>query len=169
MSDQNYKLDSFRYFDRAEIHKGFYNTDDITKALCSIRFEDYLEEPEDDEFPYYSAHQLLCGSCHIFALSLQKLLGYNTYVIRGINGKSFHAFCQLHKDGRWFYVDARGVTSSFNEFMDVAKTFVKDEYTINPIVQADIDDWKQDDKFYDKAAAFAEAIIEKYKSYYKAD
>ena len=53
--------------------------------------------------------------------------------------------------------------------MDVAKTFVTDEYTINPIVQADIDDWKQDDKFYDKAAAFAEAIIEKYKSYYKAD
>ena len=169
MADIESNLKDFRYFDRPEIHKGFYNYSDITKALCSIHYEDFFEEPEDDEFPYYSAHQLLCGSCHVFALTLQKNLGYSPYVIRGIKGRSFHVFCQVHKDGRWFYIDARGVTSSFNEFMDIAKVFVSDEYTIKSVDQSDIDEWKKDDNYYDEAVAFSEAIIGKYKTFYSVN
>lgn len=75
----------------------------------------------------------------------------------------------MHKDGRWFYIDARGVTSSFNEFMDIAKVFVSDEYTIKSVDQSDIDEWKKDDNYYDEAVAFSEAIIDKYKTFYSVN
>lgn len=115
---------SFEYFGW---NKGFYNDEDISKSLTRIRYSDFFVEPDDDEFPYDSAYPLLCGSCHYFALSLQKLLNYNAYIIEGNNKKGFHVFCQVYRNKKWYYVDARGVTSSFDEFMDVAKIFVSDE------------------------------------------
>ena len=50
--------------------------------------------------------------------------------------------------------------------MEVAKEFVSDEYTIRPVSATDIDEWKEDDNYYEEAQAFAVAVIEKYKSYY---
>ena len=32
--------------------------------------------------------------------------------------------------------------------------------------QYDIEEWKNDDKYYSEAVAFAEAMIDKYKDYY---
>lgn len=158
--------DRFITFCRSGRHKGFYHDPDIMDALCSVDYEDFMEVPDDDDFPYSSAHQLLRGSCHHFALGLEKVLGYTPYIIEGNNKKSFHAFCQIYRNGTWFYVDARGVTSSFDEFMEVAKEFVSDEYTIRPVSATDIDEWKKDDNYYEEAQAFAVAVIEKYKSYY---
>lgn len=123
----------FRLFNRCNRHKGFYNDDVPTDSLQEIRYTDFFDEPDDEDFPYCSAYQLLCGSCHLFALSLNKILGHNVYVIEGINDRGFHVFCQINKHKEWYYVDARGITSSFGEFMDIAQTFVTDEYTIRPI------------------------------------
>ena len=36
-------------------------------------------------------------------------------------------------------------------------------------IKKEIKEFKKDDKFYDKAVAFAEAIIERYEAYYKVD
>ena len=161
--DGNEALISFRHIGW---HKGFYKEENITDALCSVLYENFLEVPEDEEFPYFSAGQLLRGSCHHFVLGLEKVLGYTPYIIEGKNRKSFHAFCQIYKGGLWFYVDARGVTTSFDEFMDVAKEFVSDEYIIRPVEANDLTEWKKDDKYFDIATAFAVAVIEKYKHYY---
>lgn len=89
------ELRSFGYYGW---HKGFYNDEDITNSLTSIRYSDFFVEPDDDEFPYDSAYPLLCGSCHQFALSLQKLLNYKVYIIEGNNQKGFHAFCQVYRN-----------------------------------------------------------------------
>ena len=78
-------------------HKAFSNEDDFSKVLCSINYTDFFEYPDDDEFPYDSAHSLLCGSCHHFALALNKVMGYNAYIIQGNDKKGFHAFCQIYK------------------------------------------------------------------------
>ena len=100
-------------FERYEEHKGFYNYSEGEKALCNIMYSDFFKYPEDnDEFPYVSAHALLCGSCNHFAMSLSKIFNYNPYIIEGKNDKSFHVFCQIYKNRRWYYVDARGITSS---------------------------------------------------------
>lgn len=85
-------------FERYEEHKGFYNCAEGEKALCNIMYSDFFEYPdEDDDFPYSSAHELLCGSCNHFAMSLSKIFNYNPYIIEGNNKRGFHVFCQIHK------------------------------------------------------------------------
>ena len=101
-------------------HKGFYHDDNITESLGKIKYTDFFDYPDDDDFPYYSASSLLCGSCNHFALSLKNVFKYTPYIIEGNYSKGFHAFCQLYKAGTWYYIDARGITSSFDEFMKIA-------------------------------------------------
>ena len=147
-------------------HKGFYNDDDCENTLLHIRYSDYGEVPDDDMFAYDSVYSLLRGGCHVFALSLQKVLGYNAYIIQGNNKVGFHAFCQIYKKGKWYYIDARGITTSFDEFMKVAGSFVSDEFTIRPIDSSDIEEWKKDDNYFTEACLFAEAVIKEYKECY---
>lgn len=147
-------------------HKGFYNTDDITDALCKISYTDFFEYPNDDEFPYDSAHSLLRGSCNHFAVALKNVLGYTPYIIETIDKRGFHAFCQVSRNGRLYYVDARGVTSSFDEFMVVAREFVRGEYTISQATSEVIEEWESGSEYNEEAYAFAEAMIRKYLEYY---
>ena len=142
-------------------HKGFYNDEDFLKALQSIGYGDFFDYPQDDEFPYTSAEDLLRGSCNHFVLGLKNVLGYTPYIIQGNNKVSFHAFCQIYKNREWYYIDARGITTSFDEFMDVAQEFVTDSYTIRAVNDQDIEEWKADD-YFEEALSFAEAVIEKY-------
>ena len=146
-------------------HKGFYNVDDvddITDVLLKIRYTDFFEYPDDDEFLYDSAHSLLRGSCNHFAVALKNVLGYTPYIIEETDKKGFHAFCQVYTNGRLYYVDARGVTSSFDEFMVVAREFVRGEYTIREATQDVIEEWESGSEYNDEAYAFAEAVIKEY-------
>lgn len=156
----------FYKFNRCEHHKGFYNEEDPTKALSKIYYADFFEYPNDDEFPYDTAFELLCGSCNHFSLSLKKIFNYTPYIIEGRNKRGFHSFCQVYKNKKWYYIDARGITSSFDEFMDIAKSFVSDEYIIRPVDSNDIEDWESDFDYNKEAYAFAEAVIEKFREYY---
>ena len=165
MDDMSYRKE-FRSSGYYGCHKGFYNDEDMFKSLQSINYSDFFAEPDDDEFPYGSADSLLCGSCHHFALSLQKLLKYNAYIIEETINKGFHAFCQVYRNKKWYYIDARGVTSSFDEFMDVAKKFVSNEYTIRPVSDDDIRKWKIDSNYDKEAYEFAEAVIRKFEECY---
>lgn len=153
-------------FSRYGWHKGFYNDADPEESLFDIKYTDFAEAPDDDEFPYDTAHELLCGSCHHFALSLKKVLGYEPYIIERKKGIGFHAFCQIYKNKKWYYVDARGITSSFDEFMDIVKQFVSGEYIIRSVNADDIAEWEKDSNYDEEAYAFAEAVINKYKECY---
>lgn len=148
-------------------HKGFYNDEDFSKALLNIDYTEFFEYPfDDDMFPYDSAYPLLRGSCNHFAVALHNVLGYNAYIIQEKDRKSsFHAFCQIFKDRTLYYVDARGITTSFNEFMSVAREFVHDEFIIRPLEETDIAEWKEEE-YFDEAMAFAKAVIKKYKECY---
>ena len=164
MSNRNDLISFYRY----GFHKGFFNDgDDPTETLRTIRYYDFFEYPNDEEFPYYSAEQLLRGSCNHFALSLKKIFNYTPYIIQGINKVSFHVFCQVYKNRKWYYIDARGITDSFDEFMVVGKEFVSSEYTIRPLDEKDINEWEKDAEYDDEAYAFAEAVIEKYRECYQ--
>ena len=147
-------------------HKGFYLFEDPLDALNTIVYSDFFQESNDDEFPYDSAYSFFSGSCHLFALSLNRLLDYRAYIIKGNGSNSFHAFCQIYKNSQWYYVDARGVTSSFDEFINDAKQFITNEYSIQPISEEDIKSWEQE-PYFDDAMEFAKGIIKKYNSYYK--
>jgi len=160
--DRKGGLISFRSFGW---HKGFYNIegiDDITDTLLEVKYTDFFEYPDDEDFPYDSAHSLLRGSCHHFAVALKNVLGYTPYIIEETDRRGFHAFCQVYKNGQLYYVDARGMTSSFDEFMVVAREFVWGEYTIKQATQDVIEEWESGSEYNEEAYAFAEAVIKKY-------
>lgn len=92
---------------------------------------------------------------------MKKIFDYNPYVIEDRIGIGFHVFCQIYRNRKWYYVDARGITSSFSEFMDIAKIFVDDEYIIRPINSNDVDEWERDSNYNEEAYAFIEAVIKK--------
>lgn len=164
MMSRNEELVSFSQFGW---HKGFYNNNDNKfTALYDINYTDFFEEPDDDDFPFDSAYLLLCGSCNHFAVSLQKVFGYTPYVIEQKDGRGFHAFCQVYHNGTLFYVDARGITSSFDEFMIIARNFVKGEYIIKPATHEVIEEWECDVDYNEEAYAFAEVVINKFRNYY---
>ena len=94
------------------------------------------------------------------------MLNYKAYILQGTDRKGFHAFCQIHRDEKWYYIDARGITSSFDEFFDGIATFVHDEYTIKSASEDDLRNWKTDIDFSNEACEFAEAVIKKYREYY---
>ena len=144
-----------------EKHKLFYNNVDPKSALSSIPYSAFFDEP-DGEFPYSSANDLLSGSCDSFALALHKLLNYSPYIIKEASDKGFHAFCQVYKGGEWYYVDARGMTTSFSEFVNGIKFFVNSEFIIRPVSARDIMDWKSSNEYSDYGLKFAEAFIERY-------
>ena len=155
-------------FGRYEWHKGFYNYTNAEDSLCNISYTDFFATlPDDDDFAYDDAYPLLRGSCHVFAVALSQVLGYTPYIIESENQKGFHAFCQTYQKRRLFYVDARGATTSFDEFMDVAKSFVHGEFVIRKITTQEIEEWKRSENYFVEALSFAEEIIKKYEEYYR--
>lgn len=156
---------NFEEFISGEVHKGFYKNGNPATALSKILYSDFFVEPEGD-FPYDSARELLYGSCDSFALALKKLLNYSPYIINETTGRGFHAFCQIYKEKKWYFVDARGVTTSFSEFTGGISRFVEGEFIIRPVGDDDIMNWKSYNEYSDDGLKFAEAFIEKYKEYY---
>lgn len=166
MDELTYDAGELRLINQGVWHKGFYNYDDPYEALSAIDYTDFFEESDDDDFPYDSALLLLRGSCNHFAWALRKLLEYHPYVIEESSKKGFHVFCQVYKNGTLFFVDARGITSSFSEFMFGIKLFVNDECVIRPVTVSDIEEWEADCEYNKEAYAFSEAVIRKYMDYY---
>lgn len=148
-------------------HKGFYNDDDPEKTLIHIKYSDYFQEPDDVNFLNDDAYSLLRGSCHLFALSLSKVFGYSSYIIEGNDKNSFHAFCQVCRNNHLFYIDARGATTSFDEFMDVAGDFAAGELCIREITSQDIEEWEINEDYYEEVLSFAEAVINEYEECYR--
>ncbi len=147
-------------------HKVFYNDDNYSDSLLEIEYTDFFDDVDDDEFPYGTAYVLLNGSCNHFAVSLGKIYNYNVYVIQQIDKRGFHAFCQIYKNGHWYFVDARGITSSFDEFISGVRTFVSDEFAIRPMSSDDLVEWETGSDYNDEAYAFATAVINKYSECY---
>lgn len=54
------------------------------------------------------------------------------------------------------------MTSSFDEFMVVAREFVWGEYTIRKATQNVIEEWENGSEYNDEAYAFAETVIKTY-------
>ena len=155
-----------RPFKRCGEHKGFYNADDLENALRNVHYEKFFKSPDDDEFSITSADDFLCGVCTQFAVALYKALNYTPYIIESSDKKGFHAFCQVLQNERIYYVDVRGMTSSFEEFMSGVRQFVKGEYTISQVTQDVVDKWENDSEYHQEACAFANAMIKEYVNYY---
>ena len=75
------------------------------------------------------------------------------------NKIGFHAFCKVSRNRKSYYIDARGATTSFEEFMTVARLFVGDQYIMRPATTEDVEEWESDDEFYEYAFSFSKVFI----------
>lgn len=82
------------------------------------------------------------------------------------NKRGFHAFCKVSRNRKSYYIDARGATTSFEEFMTVARLFVGDQYIMRPATTEDVEEWESDDEFYEYAFSFSKVFISDHKEYY---
>lgn len=156
------KTDRSRYrpVHGAELHKGFYCDNNNFANLKDIDYEGHLPLIEDDEEHLTSADCLLWGSCQAFALKVEEILGYEAFIIEEFNGKGHHVFCQATFEGKNAFIDARGVTTSFDEFMEVAGEFVKGPFVIRRIDEKDIAGWQSSsDNSHEEHLALAKEVI----------
>lgn len=166
------KTDRSRYrpVHGTELHKGFYCDNNNCANLKEIDYDGHLTLIDDDEEHLTSADCLLWGSCQAFALKVEEILGYEAFIIEERERPRFHAFCQAYLNGKKAYIDARGVTTSFDEFMEVAGEFVKGPFVIRRINEKDIIKWQSSsDNSHEEHLALAEKVINDNIECYKID
>lgn len=73
---------------------------------------------EDDEHRPYKATPMdyLHGKCDVFASFIKRHLGYPIYAIKK-DGHIVHVFNMVEKNGENLYIDVRGITNDFEEFI----------------------------------------------------
>lgn len=103
---------------------------DINQYLAEISsYINISDEVLDDEsFVVFDADDFRQGACHIFAHELTKKYGYPVFVIE--KDANPHIFCKS-KDGR-YYIDVRGVTDDFSEFIRTLEYFYDTEDKSEP-------------------------------------
>lgn len=97
-------------------YMGFYCDNNNFAKLEEIDYEGHLPQIDDEDHLTLAAH-LLRGSCQAFALKIEEILGYKALINEGYNGKSHHIFCQANLEGKIALIDARGVTTNYDEFI----------------------------------------------------
>lgn len=113
------KTDRSRYrpVHGTELHKGFYCDNNNYADLKEIDYDGHLAQIDNDEEHLTSADCLLEGSCQAFAMQVEEILGYEAFIIKECNGKGHHLFCQANLEGKIALIDARGVTTNYDEFI----------------------------------------------------
>lgn len=115
----------------------------------------------------FDANTFLHGVCDIFAYALAKLFNYTIYQVVDDNGYIVHAFCIYRKNNTNLYIDARGITSDYDDFISDFEDFFEDEnlkYKFQPFNYKNFEEYSTEDfnEFYLQAINF----ISKYKEYY---
>lgn len=147
---------------------GFYAPHyiDAEQALNDIVCETVLdiEEWENLNHPYQHLSIFLHGSCQLFALALNKKYGYPVYEILQ-NGEMVHSFCIMPYLRQKMYIDIRGATSDFEDFMRGVCIIDGKEYSLR--LRNIQEDERLNNEWDDIGYAFARAIIEKFSEYYE--
>lgn len=136
--------------------KYFHNKD--LERIVIDQFSDIVIEDHNMTCPYDCASNFLMGSCQLFALELNHKYGYQIFEIR--QNIAVHYFCKTIKNEKDCYIDVRGITNDFSEFLFGTNLSRKDDYTIREAKVVLDDEW---DKL---GLKFARKIIESYPEYY---
>lgn len=128
--------------------------------LCDIKCGDVRKQIidsdecciDDDE----NIKIFLKGYCTAFAIALNKNFGYDIYKIKNGN----HYFCKVNKDNKDLFIDVRGIMDKAEDCLDFFNSTIDD-------IELDSNNSCFDDEYIEIAVNYAEALIEKYKDYYR--
>ena len=152
-----------------KFHKGFYNLglDYLQNGLIAIKNPWCNFEDDEDDMPgfvYAYADVFWMGSCQLFSLALHRELGLDAYELRGEDDRLIHAFCKSSFRGIPSYVDVRGETTDFSEFLFRLVIYNKEKVCCVPQdVDNDFLTLTNDEK---EGYKFALDIIKCYRGYY---
>lgn len=149
-------------------HNGFY--EDLDNFLRSYPDGDFgfMENniciSRDSFGRTVSAYDFLHGFCNIFAEVLNAKYGYPIYVIIDDNGYCVHCFCVNIVNGVNYYIDVRGITTDYIEFISEFEDFTdEDSSRINTIPIEKYKFFTVDDS---EMKSCADEIITQYNEYY---
>lgn len=144
-----------------KIRTGHYLRKDLRKSLSQVK-NSLLNNDELSECPYDAADIFLQGSCQMFSLVLNREFHYPAYKISF--GRSFHCFCMEIKNGVKIYIDVRGATDDFEEF--IRDTYLPNNAQYIIELQNLEEDSKLQEEYDEIGMAFAQEIVTKYRDYY---
>lgn len=135
------------------------------------QFMEGIDTNQDDGNSYCTAGDFLTGSCQLFALTLHRKFGYTVYEIirkKDLNDPDkdslVHAFCKFQYDGIDLYVDVRGITSEYDNFMKGVILPENEACAVRPRdLKKDNADLSETDIW---ATCFAAYIIDQHPEYY---
>ena len=142
--------------------------EDLKAELNKICFDNCYLIPciSETPCPYEdrTAHIFLHGSCDIFAEQLRKTCkDYDVYRIENKNGRPIHWYAQTYYKNMPIYIDIRGATTSFEEFISEFRPHIVDGYKIQKETEDVI---SMDEHWVETGILFATAIINEYAEYY---
>lgn len=149
------------------IRTGFYKKGQQQRLapdeLCDLLAESFRFSADGAG---YSAVLFLHGFCDIFALALQKTFSYKLFQVSE-NGQAVHTFAIAQYNSKSVYIDARGITSRYEDMTCAFDAFFASEenkHIILPFKEDKEEPFpeKTSAEFFDAALRF----IEKYKDYY---
>ena len=161
--------------DCIHFHTGYHTGPSETYAemssiLSQVKNDDFTDnsDVELDRYNFYKdASIFLQGACHLFSLALHQEFGFEAYRIRF--ERSIHYFCISTYNGRKVYIDIRGATTNFQEF--VSGTMLPNracsDYEFTPQnIEEDAKLEDEDDYFAEEGLAFAKKLIQEHPEHY---
>ena len=159
-------------FGNGDYHKGLFIDGrlsvDFERELDKVTFGKCEIFPCDADLPCpyedSSAQIFLHGSCDLFAKQFREKFNYDIYEILDKKGRPIHWYAQSNYQGRPAYIDVRGATTNFEEFLYEFKFLAGDDYEIH---QRNDDMSHIGEDWVETGIQFAKYVINANPGYYK--
>lgn len=85
-----------------------------------------------------SAYDFLHGCCNEFAYMLNEKYGYPVFEIKGEEGNLIHSFARVDTDSKHYFIDVRGITTDYSEFISEFEDWTDEETSIENTFPVDL-------------------------------
>lgn len=110
-----------------------------------------------------TAYDFLHGYCDEFAFSLHEKFGYPVYQINDEDGKMIHCFAMIIFNDIHYFIDVRGVTTDYSEFLSEFEDWTDEESSIENTKELNLGIVS----ISEENKAFMEKLFSDYGYYYK--
>lgn len=121
---------------------------------------------------YLSAYDCLHGFCDVFSFKLSEM--FKDYEVESLKNEDglVHSYCKKTVDGKTFFIDIRGITDDYEEFVSEFGDFVsftnEPVYPLEGTVKGSMEEvLKFYNKRFDEYFSFCQKIIEENKDFYR--
>ena len=138
------------------------NMTDLLGSIITTKKPVYFREQ-------YVLNDFLHGWCDIFADCLHKIYNYPIYRINNEYNEKIltHAYCKTKKANETLYIDIRGITNNFHEFIEEFEDFCSEEYAReNEYLWMENIKESMDEEEYEDIKEACMEVLENYKEFY---